>query len=199
MLVAIHETEQETETMTTNAIVQSIPTSPPRDSEYFEYYGTYVSQVPEGNLISLAEAQIDELKLFFERVTEAQATVLHAPYTWTIKQVVGHLIDADRFFADRLHRFASRDFQPLNSMDQDIYVANLDYQSPSLASLVEELGLCRLSNVLLLRRLPPGAWDQCGIASDHPITVRALAYIQVGHITYHLKILRKRLSTASLE
>jgi hypothetical protein len=78
-------------------------------------------------------------------------------------------------------------------MDQNLYVENHDYKTPSLASLVEELLLGRRANVLLLRRIQPTAWDRRGLASDHTITVRALAYIQVGHITYHLKILKKRL------
>jgi hypothetical protein len=174
-------------------VIAHVPTTPPNSDEYFEYYHSYVSQVPEGNLITLAEAQIAEIEAFFRNVAEEQAVVLHAPYTWTIKQVVGHLIDTDRVFADRLHRFAAEDFQPLNGMEQNLYVESLDYQTPTLASLVEELLHCRKANVLLLRRLPVTAWDQSGVASDNPITVRALAYIQVGHITYHLKILRKRL------
>jgi hypothetical protein len=179
--------------MTAQMTSTGIPNKPPAADEYFEYYAAYVSQVPEGDLVALAEKQIDEIETFFQKVTSEQADVLHAPYTWTIKQVVGHMIDTDRVFADRLHRFACKDFQDLNGMDQDLYVASLDYSIPSLTSLVEELLLCRRANLHLLRRLPAAAWDQRGIASGHPITVRALAYIQAGHITYHLKILRKRL------
>lgn len=180
-------------TIDRDPIADGVPSKPPALDEYFEFYAGYVSQVPEGNLVSLAEAQITEMGDFFQNVAESQAVVLHAPYTWTIKQVVGHLIDTDRVFADRMHRFASADFQPLNGMDQNLYVENHDYKTPSLASLVEELLLGRRANVLLLRRIQPAAWDRRGVASDHTITVRALAYIQVGHITYHLKILKKRL------
>ena len=168
-------------------------TERPASSEYFEFYANYISQVPDGNLFAIAEAQIDELRTFFENVSEHQSTVLHAPYTWTIKQVVGLMIDTDRVFADRMHKFASADFQPLNSMDQNAYVQNQDFVSPTLSVLVQELLLCRQSNVMLLKRLSPEAWSRSGIASDHPVTVRALAFMQVGHITYHLKILRKRL------
>ncbi len=180
-------------TLSKEPVLDSVPVAPPTEDEYFEYYANYISQVPAGNLVAIAEAQIIEIRDFFRNLTEPQSVILHPPYTWTIKQVVGHLIDADRVFADRLHKFASADFQPLNGMEQDPYVENQDYVTPTLASLVEELVLCRQANILLMRRLKSGAWVHRGIASDHPISVRALAYIQVGHITYHLKILRKRL------
>jgi hypothetical protein len=165
----------------------------PGSDEYYEYYAKYIQLVPDGDLRGLAEAQIGELRSFFQGVSEQEATVLHAPYTWTIKQVLGHLIDAERIFGNRIHRFASGDFQPLPGMEQDPYVANNDYELPTLQSLLTELILCREANVLLLRRIKPQAWEHRGVASDHPITVRALAYVLVGHILHHLKIVAQRL------
>ncbi len=177
-------------------LASGVPQQPPAAKEYFEYYATYVRQVPEGDLIALAEAQVSDTVVFFRDITEEQAVVLHAPYTWTIKQVVGHMIVTDRVFADRMHRFASADFQPLHGMDQNLYVENHDYANPSLKSLVEELILCRQANILLMRRIRADDWNNRGVTSDHEITVRALAYIQVGHITYHLNIIKKRLGLA---
>ncbi|MBL8891786.1 MAG: DinB family protein [Planctomycetaceae bacterium] len=165
----------------------------PEPDESFEYYHNYIRHVPPGNVLDLAKQQIEELRAVFRRASETEATKLHPPYTWTLKQVVGHLIDAERIFADRLHRFAAADLQPIPGMDQNDYVNNFDYDSPSLAILVDELVLCRQANLLLLYRLKPAAWDHRGVASGHPVTVRALAYILVGHIEYHLRIVRQRL------
>ncbi len=165
----------------------------PESEEYFEFYSNYVSQVPPGDFFQLLNGQVAELRGLFENVNEEQALTLHAPYTWTCKQVVGHLIDAERIFANRLHRFSAGDLQPLPGMDQGPYITNNDYVAPSLRSLVDELVHCRQANALLLRRIKPESWDNCGIASGHPITVRALAYILIGHINHHLKILRQRL------
>lgn len=169
------------------------PARRPEPTEYFEYYHNYVSQVPNGEFFSMLEGQVVELRSLLGQVNEQTAMTLHTPYTWTLKQVTGHLIDAERIFADRLHRFASGDLQPLPGMDQDPYIANNDYVTPTLADLVNELIHLRQANVLLLRRIKPQAWDHRGVASDHPITVRALAYILIGHINHHLKIVRKRL------
>lgn len=168
----------------------------PNADEYYSYYETYVRLVGETDLLQQAADQIGELTELFAGVSEADAMVVHPPYTWTIKQVVGHLIDAERIFSDRLHRFASGDLQELPGMEQDPYVANQDYQTPALRALLEELLLCRRANLLLMKRLLPHAWDQRGVASGHPVTVRALAWIMVGHITYHLRIVRQRLQGA---
>ncbi len=165
----------------------------PQADEYFEYYQNYISCVPAGDFFSLLEGQIGELRSVLGKVGEQEAMQLHPPYTWTLKQVVGHLIDAERIFAERLHRFASGDLQPIPGMDQDPYIVNNDYVKPSLPALLDELIYLRQANMLLLRRIKPEAWDNRGVASDHPITVRALAYILVGHINHHIKIVRKRL------
>lgn len=165
----------------------------PEKDESFEHYHNYIKQVPAGDYYSLLEGQIAELRSVLGNVNENDAMKLHSPYTWTVKQVIGHLIDGERIFADRLHRFASGDFQQLPGMDQDPYVANHDYVSPTLTALLEELIHLRQANVLLLRRIKPEAWDHRGVASNHRVTVRALAYILVGHINHHLEILRKRL------
>ncbi|MBL8855385.1 MAG: DinB family protein [Planctomycetaceae bacterium] len=165
----------------------------PEPDESFEYYHNYIRHVPPGNIVELAQKQIEDLRILFRKVSDTEAIKLHAPYTWTLKQVVGHLIDAERIFADRLHRFAAADLQPNPGMDQNDYINSFDYETPSLAILVDELVLCRQANVLLLQRLKPKAWDHRGVASGHPVTVRALAYILVGHIEYHLRIVRQRL------
>jgi hypothetical protein len=165
----------------------------PTKDEYFEYYETYVSKVPDGKCLSMLESQIAELHDLFGSVSEAEASVLHPPYTWTLKQLVGHLIDAERIFADRLHRFSCGETQPQPGMDQDPYVTNHDYETPTLKALVDELAFCRRANRLLVQRLKPTHGDFRGTASGYTFSVRALIWILVGHIQHHLLIVRKRL------
>jgi hypothetical protein len=165
----------------------------PNSDEYFHYYDTYVRLVPDGRCLELLHEQVQTLTTVFSSVTEAQAMVVHAPYRWTLKQVVGHMIDTERVFADRLHRFASGEPQPQTGMDQELYVANHDYETPTLRSLVDELVLCRQANILLISRLQPTAWNRQGQASAHKVSVRALVWMMVGHVIHHLNIVQKRL------
>lgn len=166
---------------------------PPQRDEYFEYYAKYVDRVPEGDIRVLLDEQVRTLRELFDGVSETTASIVHPPSTWTLKQVVGHLIDAERIFAERLHHFAMGDLQPLPGMNQEEYVAHADYETPSLATLVDELVLLRQANALLLRRLKPTDLAARGEASGHPVTVRALAWMLVGHIEHHLTIVRRRL------
>ena len=166
----------------------------PAESEYHEYYGPYVDCVPDGDLLELLENQIADLKGLLKPVSEEEAAKLHEPYTWTIKQVAGHLIDSEKLFGWRAHRFGVGDETPVPGMEQNPYVEGMDYTTVSLTDLVDEWELARRSNLCFFRRLSGQAWGNVGTASDNPITVRALAYLLVGHIVHHAKILENRIA-----
>ena len=166
----------------------------PSTTEYAEYYGLYIDRVPNGDILELLENQIAEFTDVLSAVSEEQAGALHAPYTWTIKQVVGHLIDVEKVFGYRLHRFACNDLRPILGMEQNDFVNSLDYEAPLLSDMVVELKCSRRSNRYFLKRIPETAWSRMGTADGNVISVRASAYILVGHVIHHLEIIRKRLT-----
>jgi hypothetical protein len=167
----------------------------PALDEHHDFYLGYIQKVPDGEFFHLLFAQRDDIGAVLNKVDDSQACVLHPPRTWTLKQVVGHLIDVERVFSDRLLRIAFGDEQPQPGMDQDLYVRNADYESPGWTSLVDELLFCRRANELLLRRLRPEAWDRRGTASGSSVTVRALAWMLIGHVEHHMAIVRQRLAS----
>lgn len=169
------------------------PWSRPTSEEYNAFYAGYINCVPDTNLLAYFTEQGLIVKSELAGVAESDASICHPPYTWTIKQVVGHMIDAERVFAHRLHWIASGDTQPLTGMDQNAFVNAFDYVSPSISDLVDELVTSRAANALLLRRLSPDMASRSGRADGKPITVRALAWIMAGHIEYHMRIIRQRL------
>ncbi len=166
----------------------------PDISEYHEYFANYIACVPDGDLFEQLDAQVDEVQNSLKNVSDEEASRLHPPYTWTVKQVVGHLIDAEKLFGWRAHRFGCGDETPLPGMDQDPYVDAIDYTQITLMQLVNELEFTRRSNTSFLRRLPADAWDRKGTASGNSISVRALAWILVGHINHHMEIVKNRLA-----
>ena len=170
---------------------------PPAESEYLPYYGTYISLIDNPDIVAVLESQIAEFRDVLSDIPDGEASRLHEPYTWTIKQVVGHLIDCERVFGYRLAWFAAKNQTPLPGMDQNEFVDAMNYESVSLADLVDELEWTRRSNLGLLNRLEPSAWDSRGVADGNEITVRAIAYILGGHIAYHLRIVRARLASES--
>jgi hypothetical protein len=129
-------------------------------------------------------------------VTEVQANTRHAPYTWSIKEVVGHLTDAERIFGYRALRIARHDPTLLSGFDENDYVRNATFDACPLSELATEFELVRRSHLCFFRHLKSEAWLRSGVANGNTVSVRALAYIIAGHERHHVAILRKRLSGA---
>jgi uncharacterized damage-inducible protein DinB len=171
----------------------------PEAAEYAPYYGKYISLVPERDvLVSLAQ-QLDETLALLASISEAQADYRYAPDKWSIKQLLGHLIDTERIFGYRALRFARNDDTPLSGFEQDEYVSHASFDEYALADLASEFEHVRRSNLLLFKHLSAEAWGRTGKASDSEVSVRALAYIIAGHELHHVEILRNRYLPSSVD
>lgn len=166
----------------------------PAPGEYAPYFETYLKHVSDEHIFQALEDQIEELRAVLAGVSEEEASVLHGPYTWTIKQVVGHMIDTEAIFAYRARCFAAQEKTSLPGFEQDDYVANSDYTSVPLSVLLDELIYHRNAFLCFCQRLRPEEWMQTGNADNKPMSVRAIAYIQLGHVRHHLAIVKKRLA-----
>lgn len=161
--------------------------------EYLDYFDTYISLVPEDDILAVMQDQIGMLREATSRFPADQLEVLHEPYTWTIKQVLGHCIDTERVFAYRAARFAANDDTSLPGFDQDEFVANTDYNAVEFGDLVEEMVAVRQSTLCLLKRQSQETWLRGGVADGKKMTVRAAAYTMAGHLRYHFQIVQQRL------
>ena len=167
--------------------------SRPDPTEYASFYETYIKLVPEPDILPKLEKQIEETLRFLRGVSDVEAETRHAPYTWSVKQVVGHLIDCERIFGVRALRFARHDPTPLPGFDENPYVEHARFDARTLDSLAREFEYLRRSHLLFFRGLDADDWLRSGVANGHPVTVRALAYVLAGHERHHLNILHKRL------
>jgi hypothetical protein len=154
--------------------------------------------VPEEDIQRALIEQQDEVRLLLQDVSDEVARTRHPPYTWSVKEVLGHILDAERIFGIRALRFGRSDPSPLPSFDENAYVPPANFNRRPLSSILEEFLLVRQSYVLMFRYLDESAWGRSGVASNASVTVRALAYIMVGHARHHLAILRKRLTGSIL-
>ncbi len=168
------------------------PAARPDATEYASAYENYVALVPGDDVIAVLSRQRAETRDLLRGIPEDAADSRYAPGKWSIKELVGHIIDGERVFAYRALRFARGDRTPLAGFDQDPYVAAANSDARTLASLAEEFEHVRASTVLLLQSLDGEAWQRRGTASDNEISVRALAYIIAGHEAHHVRILRER-------
>jgi hypothetical protein len=166
--------------------------SRPHESEYAPYYGKYISLIPEGDFFLLLNKQLDETVGLLRNLTETQAGTRYEPGKWSIKAVLGHLVDTERIMCYRALRIARADETPLPGFEQDDYVRAANFDSRTLANLIEEYLAVRAATVALFRNLDAAAIARRGTANEVPVTVRALAYIIAGHERHHVKVLQTK-------
>lgn len=169
----------------------------PDTTEYLPYYGKYVSLVPDGDILTVLGKQMEETAGLLNSIPESRAGFRYAPDKWSVKELVGHLIDCERIFAYRALRFARNDQTPLSGFEQDDYVSNASFDSCRLVDLSSELRSVRQSTVFLFKHLDAKAWMRSGLANDSEASVRALAHIIAGHELHHREILRSRYLSAT--
>jgi hypothetical protein len=166
----------------------------PGASEYAPYYATYIRLVPPGDVLEFLDRQIGEVSKWLGQVPAEQQAVHHAPYTWTLKEVVGHLDDAERIMAYRALRIARGDATPLPGFDENAYVPAGEFNRRPWADLIEGYVAVRRCTVGFFRGLRPEAWTRMGTANNVPVSVRALAHIIAGHTLHHFRIMLRRLA-----
>jgi len=164
----------------------------PRPDEIGAYYLGYIDLVPEGDVFLALERGLEETRALLARFGEARGGYRYQPGKWSVKDVVGHLIDGERIFAYRALRIARGDPTPLPGFEQDDYVAASGSDRRRLADLVEELAHLRAASLLFFRSLQPGDWERRGTASNNPFVACAFPYILAGHETHHRRVLAER-------
>jgi hypothetical protein len=168
----------------------------PHPGEYLDYFEAYISLVGNEPIVELLSSQTDEIRKQLSGVSPEEAEVVHPPYTWNIKQVIGHCVDTERIFGYRACRFAAGDATSLPGFDQDAFVSNTDYSHVVLPDLINEFEHLRKGNTAMFERQQADSWLRQGSGDGKNMSVRAAAYIMVGHITHHLKIIEERLQTS---
>jgi len=164
----------------------------PQSNDYAPFYGKYVMLVPDGNFLEILETQPREMKQMLEPLTELQADFRYAPGKWSIKEILGHVIDAERIFAVRILRIARSDQTPLPGFEQDDYVRVSNAASRTLSDLLEEFAVVRRASIALIRSLDDASWLRRGTASGNEVSVLAIAFIIAGHALHHRNIFQDK-------
>src|SRR3954452_18990867 len=157
----------------------------PSADEYNPYYDGYIRLVPDGDITSLLEWQIEGTAAALAGFSAEQERWRPAAGEWNITEIVGHLADAERVFSYRALSFARGDSAPLPGMDPDGFMTVACFAERPLADVVEELVAIRRASLALFRSLDAAAWMRWGVADGSLITVRSLAYIMAGHERHH--------------
>ena len=164
----------------------------PETSELAEYQIAYIGKVPGADILEFLQQQLEATLDLLRGIDEGKGNYRYAAGKWTVKEVVGHIIDSERVFAYRALVFSRSDSATLPGFDQDLWAGHANHSTVPLKELAGEFESVRRSTIGLFRHLDTAAWMRGGTANNNPITVRALAYLIGGHTEHHLEILKSR-------
>lgn len=162
----------------------------PQPDEHAPYHGEYISLVGNGPILETLHSQQESVYNFFMSLAD-KADYTYAEGKWTIKEVLGHIIDTERTLAYRVLCF-SRQGKELPGFDQDAYVQHATFKTRSLHDLANEYKAVRQANLYLFGSLSQHQQIQKGLASGNPVSVRALVYIIAGHELHHINIIKEK-------
>lgn len=164
----------------------------PDPAEHDPYYGLYIDLVPDGDVLEILATQLTDTVVLLGNVPAEKEVTGYAPGKWSVREVVGHLIDTERTFVYRALAFAREDPSALPSFDQNDYATSSNANVRPLSDLSDELKDVRNSSVALFRSFTDEMWLRRGIASDVSFTVRTFPFIVAGHELHHRAILADR-------
>lgn len=169
------------------------PAAPDAD-EIPAFYRAYVAAaVREGGpLEQVLEGDAAAWARLLASVPADSEEYRYAEGKWTMREVVGHVTDAERMFAARALAFARGDAGPYPSFDEAEYAAHSGADLRPLAALAEEFRAVRRATWLLFEGLDEDAWERRGVASGREFAVRDVAWIVAGHSVHHRGVLAER-------
>lgn len=175
-----------------STVTESWRSRRPGADEYAPFYAGYVGQVPDGDVVEQLERQLATGLDLFGGLSEPRLDHRYAPGKWSVRQVIGHVVDAERLFSFRALAFARGDAAAQPGMDQEEWMAGAGFERRSRESLLAEYEHLRRANLALFSCLDEAAFERRGVASGNAFTVRALVWIVAGHELHHRRVLGAR-------
>lgn len=166
--------------------------TPPSQEIMNDYQKGYANLVGNRNVLQVLESQVLDFKALLSEIPFENEGYAYAPGKWSIKQLVGHIIDTERIMCYRALCIARGEKISLPGFDENEYVNNASFNERSLYDLAHEFGAVREATVTLFRYLKDQELDRKGSANNNPTTPRILLYMIAGHHIHHERVLREK-------
>jgi DinB superfamily len=165
----------------------------PRPGEWAPFHDTYMAHVPKrGAIDTLLKKAFRDAQTTFGALSETQGDFAYEPGKWTVKQLLIHLIDAERVFAFRTLWFMRGDRAPLPGFNQDHWMEWADTRDRTVNDLLKEWKHVRQNTLFLFEQCSEAQSQMTGVASTVKVSVRACFCIILGHQLAHMHTFRAR-------
>jgi hypothetical protein len=161
----------------------------PGTDEHHEDYSRYADIVPDGDIVETLRVQMETTLELLGSVPEEQETFRYADGKWSIREVVGHLIDTERLFAFRALTFAREEGAELPGMDHEGWGRRNTAHERPLEDLADEWSALRHANLHLFSSFDTDAGAHTGVASGKAFSVRSFPWIIAGHELWHRRLI----------
>lgn len=164
----------------------------PIEGTYQPYTISYISKVPEDDVLDAFRNQQSTIKDFFDGIPKQKEDFAYAPGKWTLKEMLQHIIDAERIFAYRALCIARLEKQSLPGFEENDYAANSFANNRQWQDLVSELQLVRKTTGLLFESFHPEVLQNKGVSNNAVVTPNSIGFIMVGHLYHHVNVIKER-------
>jgi hypothetical protein len=161
-------------------------------TEFHSYFKSYMDKVGDISLKEALDIGWEDTISFFESIPESKLNFRYSKGKWTIKDILLHLIDAERAFSYRALQFARSDNADLEGFDENIFVENAQANSRTLLSLIGEYDKVRQSSIYLFNSFSNDVLKRTGKANGKTLSIRAAGFLICGHEIHHKEIIKER-------
>lgn len=131
------------------------------------------------------------LKLL-KRIPRKKRNYAYAQGKWTLKEVLQHIIDAERVFTLRALWFARKDGSPLPGFDENVWAASAKPSDRHWNDIAAEFKNLRIATELLFKSFNEEEMNAHGLANNNMTSVTAIGYMCSGHVAHHINIIKER-------
>lgn len=156
------------------------------------FYHKYIAQVEGDDLNEILSKQAITFTAYLHDLPAEKRDFRYGPDKWTIREVVQHIMDAERVFAYRALCIARGEQQPLPGFDENLYADNAQCSNRKWTDMSEEFRAIRRSTEIMFASFNDNQLEAAGTASGWPVYVLGIGYMTAGHAQHHLNILRER-------
>ena len=164
----------------------------PSPNEYDSYYANYIARVKNDDLLSALHQSTDTSAQFWSSIPAEKGTYRYGQGKWSVKEILGHIIDTERIFCYRAVAFARGETTALTGYDHNAYVDRSNADSRNLEEMIEELAAVRTSTFTLFKSFNEDLLKTIGNANGNDMSVRAAGFVIVGHEMHHSEVIRER-------
>lgn len=164
----------------------------PVPGEYHPQFQRYVNLVTESDIPGALEAQVGDIRAALGALPAECETHRYEPGKWSVRQVLGHMLDNERIFGYRMLAVARGELRSLPGFDENAYALVAGHDRTKLKDLLDEFEHVRLGHLALLRGFDDLALARIGNANGNPIVARAFPFLMIGHARHHLAVLASK-------